>query len=84
MARFSSTGGCRYNNGKDRIALIAIYIMVLHILPPDRHRARLHHPGAVSRMSPSPGSSGPRSLRTYLLLVSSCCDVANLMFRRCG
>ena len=84
MARFSSTGGCRYNNGQDMIALLAMSIMVLHILHPDRHRTRLHHLGAVSRVSPSPGSSGPHSLTMYLLLVSSCCDVANLVFRRCG
>ena len=35
MARFSSTGGCRYNNGSDRVALLAMYIMILHILHPD-------------------------------------------------
>ena len=84
MARFSSTGGCRYNKGKDMIALLAMYIMILHILCPDRRRLRLHHLGAVSRVSPSPRSSGPHPLRMYLLLVSSCCDVANLVFRRCG
>ena len=83
MARFSSTGGCRYNNGKDMIALLAMYIMILHILHPDRHRIRLHHPGAVSRVSPSPGSSGPHSSRMYLLLVSSYCGVFNVVFRRC-
>ena len=48
MARFSSTGGCRYNNGKDMVALLAMYIMILHILHPDRRRLRLHHLGAVS------------------------------------
>jgi len=84
MARFSSIGGCRYNNGKDKISLLAMYIMILHILYPGHRRLRLHHLGAVSRVSPSPGSSGPHSLRMYLLLVSSCCDVANLVFRRCG
>ena len=84
MARFSSTGGCRYNNGKNRVALLAMYIMILHILCPDRRRLRLHHLGAVSRVSPSPGSSCHHSSRMYLLLVSSCCDVANLVFRRCG
>ena len=26
MARFSSTGGCRYNNGSDRVTLLVIYI----------------------------------------------------------
>ena len=84
MARFSSIGGCRYNNGSDRVTLLAMYIMILHILCPDHRRLRLHHLGAVSRVSPSPGSSGPHSSRMYLLLVSSCCDVANLVFRRCG
>ena len=84
MARFSSTGGRRYNNGSDRVTLLAMYIMILHILCPVHRGLRLHHLGAVSRVSPSPGSSGPRSLRMYLLLVSSYCDVANLVFRRCG
>ena len=84
MARFSSIGGCRHNNGSDMVTLLAMYIMILHILGPDHHRLRLHHLGAVSRVSPSPGSSGPRSSRMYLLLVSSCCDVANLVFKRCG
>ena len=84
MARFSSTGGCRYNNGSDRVTLLAMYIMILHILCPDHRRPRLHHPGANSKVSPSSGSSCPHSSRMYLLLVSSCCDVANLVFRRCG
>ena len=84
MARFSSTGGCRYNNGKDMIALLAMSIMVLHILHPDRHRIRLHHPGANSKVSPSSGSSCPHSSKAYLLLASSCCGVANLVFRRGG
>ena len=56
MATFSSTGGCRYNNGSDRVTLLAMYIMILHILCPDHRRLRLHHLGAVSRMSPSPRS----------------------------
>ena len=47
MARFSSTGGCRYNNGKDGVALLAMYIMILHILCPDHRRIRLHNLGAV-------------------------------------
>ena len=34
MARFSSTGGCRYNNGSDRITLLAMHIMILHNLYP--------------------------------------------------
>ena len=84
MARFSSTGGCRYNNGSDRVTLLAMYIMILHILCPDHCRLRLHHLGAVSRVSPSSGSSCPHSSRMYLQLVSSCCGVANLVFRRCG
>ena len=84
MARFSSIGGCRYNNGSDRVTLLAMYIMILHILCPDHRRLRLHHLGAVSRVSPSPGSSGAHSSRMYLLLVSSCSDVAYLVFRRCG
>ena len=84
MARFSSTGSCRYNNGSDRVTLLAMYIMILHILCLDHHRLRLHHLGAVSRVSPSPGSLGLHASRMYLLLVSSCCDVANLVFRRCG
>ena len=84
MARFSSTSGCRYNNGKDMVALLAMYIVILHILHPDRHRTRLHHPGENSKVSPSSGSSCPHSSKMYLLLVSSCCGVANLVFRRCG
>ena len=84
MARFSSTGGCQYNNGKDMIALVAMYIMILHMLHPDRHWIRLHHPGENSKVSPSSGSSCPHSLRAYLLLASSCCGVANLVFRRGG
>ena len=84
MARFSSTYGCRYNNGKDMIALLAMSIMVLHILHPDRHRTRLHHPGANSKVSPSLGSSGPHSSKAYLLLTLSCRGVANLGFRRGG
>ena len=84
MARFSSIGGCRYNNGSDKVTLSAMYIMILHILCPDRRRLRLRHLGAVSRVSPSPGSSGPHSSRMHLLLVSSYCDVTNLVFRRCG
>ena len=84
MARFSSIGGCRYNNDSDRVTLLAMYIMILHILCPDHRTLRLHHLGAVSRVSPSPRSSGPHSLRMYLLLVSSCCDVAIIVFRRCG
>src|SRR3954467_7389954 len=82
MARFSSTGGCRYNNGKDMVALLAMDIVILHILYPDR--TRLHHPGAISKVSPSVGSSCPHSLKTYLLLASSCCGVTNLVFRRGG
>ena len=81
MARFSSTGGCRYNNGKDMIALLAMYIMILHILHPDRHRIRLHHPGANSKVSPSSESWFPQSLRRYF---PSCRGVAKLVFRRCG
>ena len=72
MARFSSTGGCLYNNGSDRVTLLAMYIMILHILFPDHCRVRSHHLGVVSRVSPSSGCSCPRSLRMYLLLVSSC------------
>ena len=49
MARFSSIGGCRYNNSKDMIALLAMSIMVLHILHPDHHRTRLYHPGQTQR-----------------------------------
>ena len=70
MARFSSTGGCRYNNGSDRVNLLVMYIMILHILSPDHHRPRLHHPGANSKVSPSSGSSCPHSSKTYLLLES--------------
>ena len=84
MARFSSTDGCRYNNGKDMIALLAMYTMTLHILCPGHHRPRLHNPGAISKASPSSGSSCPHSLRAYLLLASSCCGVASLVFRRGG
>ena len=84
MARFSSTGGCRYNNGSDRVTLLTMYIMILHILCPGRHRPRLHSPGAISKVSPSSGSSCPHSSKAYLLLASSCCSVANLGFRRGG
>ena len=70
MARFSSTGGYRYNNGKDRVALLAMYIIILHILCPDHRRPRLHHPGANSKVSPSSGSSCPHCSKTYLLLAS--------------
>ena len=84
MARFSSTGGCRCNNDKGMVALLAMYIMILHFLCPDHHRLRSHHLGAVSRVSPSSGSSCPHSSRMYPPLVSSCCGVANLVFRRCG
>ena len=84
MARFSSTGGCQYNNGKDRVALLAMYIMILHILCPDHRRPRLHHPGAISKVSPSSGSSCPHSSKAYLLLASSCCGFTNLGFKRGG
>ena len=49
MARFSSTGGCRYNNGSDRVTLLVMYIMILHILCHDHHRLTLHHPGQIQR-----------------------------------
>ena len=49
MARFSSTGGCRYNNGSDRITLLRMYIMILHILCHDHYRLTLHHPGQIQR-----------------------------------
>ena len=84
MARFSSTGDCRYNNGIDRVTLLAMYIMILHILCAGHRRPRLHNPGAISKVSPSSGSSCPHSSRVYLLLASSCCGVANLVFRRGG
>ena len=84
MARFSSTDGCRYNNGEDMIALLAMYIRVLHILHPDLHRTRLHHTRANSKVSPSSESSCPHSSKAYLLLASSWCGVANLAFRRGG
>ena len=84
MARFSSTGGCRYNNGSDRVTLLVMYIMILHILCAGHRRPRLHNPGATSKVSPSSGSSRPHSSRAYLLLASSCCGVANLVFRRGG
>ena len=84
MARFSSTGGCRYNNSSDRVTLLAMYIMALHILCPDRRKLRLHHPGANSKVSPSSESSCPHSSKVYLLLASSCYGVTNLAFRRGG
>ena len=46
MARFSSIGGCRYNNGTNRVTLLGMYIIILHILCPDHRRLRLHHLGA--------------------------------------
>src|SRR3954467_5617427 len=84
MARFSSTGGCRYNNGSDRVTLSAMYIMILHILCPDHHGLRTHHLGALSRVSQSSGPSCRHCSKMYLLLVSSCGGVANLVFRRGG
>ena len=84
MARFSSTGGCRHNNDKDKVALLAMYIMILRILCPGHHRPRLLNPGSISKVSPSSGSSCPHSSRVYLMLASSCCGVANLVFRRGG
>ena len=84
MARFSSTGGCRCNNDKDMVALLAMYIMILHILCAGHHRPRLHNPGAISKVSPSSGSSCPHLSRAYLLLASSYCSVANLVFGRGG
>ena len=84
MARFSSTGGCRYNNSKDMVALLVMYIMILHILHPDRHRTRLHHLGANSKVSPSSRSSCPHSSKACLLLALSCRGVTNLVFRRGG
>ena len=81
MARFSSTDGCRYINGKDMIALLAMYIMILHILHPDRQRIRLHHPGANSKVSPSSESWFPQSFRRHF---PSCRGVAKFVFRRCG
>ena len=50
MARFSSTGGCRYNNGKDMVALLVMYIMILHILCPDHRRPRMHLLGIVAEI----------------------------------
>ena len=84
MARFSSIGGCRYNNGSDMVTLLAMYIMILHILRPDHRRLRLHHLGAMSKVSPSSGSSCPCSSRRALLLVLSHRRVAKLVFQRCG
>ena len=53
------------------VALLVMYIMILHILCPDHCRLGSHHLGAVSRVSPSSGYSCPHSSRMYLLLVSS-------------
>ena len=47
-------------------------------------RTWLHHPGANSKASPSSGSLFPHSSKMYLLLASSCCGVANLVFGRGG
>ena len=63
MARFSSTGGCRYNNGSDRITLLAMHIMILHNLFPGHHRPTFHLLGTLSRVPPSSGSSCPHSSR---------------------
>ena len=49
MARFSSTSGCRYNNGSDWVTLLAMYIMILHILCVGHRRPRLHNPGQIQR-----------------------------------
>src|SRR6187399_572436 len=43
MARFSSTGGCRYNNSSDMITLLAMYIMILHNSCHGHRRLGLHH-----------------------------------------
>ena len=63
MARFSSTGGCRCNNGSDGITLLAMHIMILHNLYPGHHRPTLHLHGTLSRVPPSSGSSCPHSSR---------------------
>ena len=81
MARFSSTGCCRYNNAKDIIALLAMYIMILHFPCPNHHWLRSHHLGENSKVSPSSESWFPQSLRRYF---PSCRGVAKLVFRRCG
>ena len=56
MARFSATGGCRYNNGSDKVTLLAMYIMILHIMCLGHRRLRLHHLGVMPKVSPSYGS----------------------------
>ena len=84
MARFSSTGGRRYNNGSDRITLLAMYIMTLHNSCHGHRRLGLHHLGAVSWMSPSSGSPCLHSSRMDFPLISSCRGVATLAFRRGG
>ena len=84
MARLSSTGGCRYNNGSDMITLLAMHIMILHNLYPGHHRPMLHLLGALSKVSPSSGSSCPHSSRMDFLLVSSCRGVATLACRSGG
>ena len=81
MARFSSTSGCRCNNDKDMVALLVMYIMILHFPCPNHHRLRSHHLGANSKFSPSSESWFPQSLRRYF---PSCRGVAKLVFRRCG
>ena len=53
MMRFSSTSGCRHNNSKDKVTISAMHIMILRILCHDHRRPRLHHSGAVSRVSSS-------------------------------
>ena len=64
MARFSSTGGCRYINGSDRITLLAMHIMILHNLYPGHHRLTLHLlGGSCQGCPPSSGSSCPHSSR---------------------
>ena len=72
MARFSSTSGFRYNNGKDMIALLVMYIMVLRMLHPDRHRTRLHHLGAESKVSPSSGSSSLEDVSSVGIVLLWC------------
>ena len=72
MVRFSSAGGCRHSNNKDKVALFVMHIMILHILCPGDRRPRWHHPGAVSSVSPSPESSYSIPLRRYLLLEAPC------------
>ena len=63
MARFSSTGGCRYNNSSSRVTLFSdVYHDLAYPMPRSSY-AKVASSWATSKVSPSFGSSCPHSLR---------------------